>query len=274
MKSICLITSHAPSLVNFRATAISSLTELGYKVWALAPNFDDEIRAKVIQLGATPLDCPIERAGMNPLMDMLNTWRLFLLLRKLKPDVVLGYFIKPVVFGSLAAFLARVPRRIAMVEGLGFVFTECDEPLSRKRRLLKSLVLLLYKAGMACAHRVVFLNPDDRDELIAAGVVPVDKTYLLGGIGVDLQQWPPLAYPIGPITFLLVARLLREKGIKQYVDAARLVKVKHPQARFILLGGLDDNPGALTENQVLAWAQEGVVEWHGHTAVQPWIPLI
>jgi len=273
MKSFALITSHAPSLLNFRAPLIRALVARGIQVWALAPNFDERSRAAVLAIGASPVDCPMDRTGMNPLRDAVNTWRMLLLLRRLQPDIVLGYFIKPVIFGSIAAFLARVPTRIAMVEGLGFVFTSAGDKLSIKRRLLKYLVLVLYKTGLVCAHKVIFLNPDDRDELVAAGAVPKEKSFLLGGIGVELEQWRLTPATVEPVTFLLVARLLREKGIEEYALAAYMVKQNHPDARFVLLGGLDDNPGALTETDVQAWVSGGILEWHGHVSVQPWMAL-
>lgn len=274
MKHIVLITSHAPSLIGFRGPLIRLLCEQGMQVSALAPNFDDGTRAALRQLGAIPVDCPIARAGMNPLRDAHDVWRLFLLLRNLRPDITLSYFIKPAIYGSIAARLAGVPRRIAMIEGLGFVFTPIGVELSLKRRALKRLVLALFKLGMACADKVVFLNPDDRDELLAAGVISSNKSYVLGGIGVDLERWIPMSSVVEPVTFMLVARLLREKGIVQYADAARIVKKTYPAARFILLGGLDDNPGALTKSDVQAWVDEGILEWYGHVPVQPWMAQV
>lgn len=271
MTSLALITAHAPSLVHFRAPLIRKLQAQGIQVLALAPNFDDNSRAAMQALGATPIDCPMARTGMNPLRDAINTWRMAGLLRRLRPDASLGYFIKPVIFGTLAAWWAGVPRRFAMVEGLGFVFTPTGGVLPFKRRLLKRLVLWLYKLGLSRAERVIFLNPDDQAELVAAGVLPASKGFLLGGIGVDLAHWahaPPVQQPP---TFMLVARLLREKGVEQFAAAARIVKPQHPQVRFILLGGLDDNPGSITQAEVQAWVAEGILEWHGHTPVQPWM---
>ena len=270
-KSIALITSHAPSLVNFRSLLIHSLHAQGLQVFALAPNFDERTRTAMQALGAMPVDCPMERTGMNPLRDAINTWRMTRLLQHLQPDVTVSYFIKPVIFGTLAAWLAGVPHRFAMVEGLGFVFTPTGDVLPVKRRLLKRLVLWLYKLGISRAKQVIFLNPDDLSELEAAGALPPGKGFLLGGIGVDLAHWVPTPAVLTPPTFMLVARLLREKGVEQYAAAARIVKQKYPQARFILLGGLDDNPGAITEADVQAWVTEGILEWHGHTPVQPWM---
>lgn len=271
-RTLALVTSHAPSLINFRAPLIRMLQAKGIQVYALAPNFDDRTRAAVRSLGAKPVDCPIARTGMNPLRDVVNTWHMARLLRRLKPDLFLGYFIKPVIFGTLAAWWAGVPRRFAMVEGLGFVFTPTDDgALPFKRRLLRLLVLCLYKLGMSRAERVIFLNLDDQAELVASGVLPASKGFLLGGIGVDLENWSIASPMRHPPTFMLVARLLREKGVAEYAAAARIVKQKYPQTRFILLGGLDDNPGAISEDDVQAWVREGTLEWHGHTAVMPWM---
>ena len=271
MLKIAIITSYAPSLVNFRAPLILALRDRGVQLLALAPNFDDATRTAVRALGATPVDCSMSRAGMNPLRDLWDTWQLTRLLRRLRPDITLGYFIKPVIFGSLAAWCAGVPRRVVMIEGLGFVFTPPTGTLSLGRLFLKRLVLWLYRLALSRVQRVVFLNPDDQAELVAAGLLSADKGFLLGGIGVDLAKWPTAPSVDSAVSFLLVARLLREKGIEQYAQAARRVKVLYPQSRFVLLGGLDDNPGSITRQEVQAWVDEGVLEWHGHVPVKPWL---
>ena len=268
---IAIISHYAPSLLGFRGALIKKLTKSGVRILALAPDFNDQTRAAIAALGAEPIDSPMSRTGMNPLVDAFNTWRLMRLLKKLRPDVTLGYTIKPVIFGSIAAKLAGVPRRFAMVEGLGYVFTPGAGGFSFKRRILKRLVLWLYRIGMAQADKVIFLNADDPAELVAERVLPKEKCFLLGGIGVDLAQWPMHPPVLSPVTFMLVARLLREKGVEDYAAAARLVKQQHPQARFILLGGLDENPGSITQAEVQAWVDEGLIEWPGHTAVPPWL---
>lgn len=271
MLKLALITSHASSLVNFRAPLIKSLRELDIHIFALAPNFDKKTRITVQDLGATPIDCPMNRTGMNPLVDLSNTWQLARLLKRLQPDVIINYFIKPVIFGSLAAKWASVPYRIAMVEGLGFIFTPGPTGFSLKRRVLKRLVMLLYKLGLSCTDKVIFLNPDDKNEFITAHLLPTSKAFLLGGIGVDLEKWPFVPSVLNPPTFLMVGRLLREKGVEDYVNAARIVKKTNPQVRFILLGDLDDNPGAIKRADVQAWHNDGIVEWYGHVPVQPWL---
>ena len=269
--SCAIISTQAFSMLNFRGPLIRDLVAAGVQVHALAPDYDDELRQKIQSLGANPVDFQLTRTGMNPVRDGIDTLRLSLLLRRLRPDVTLGYFIKPVIYGTLAAWLARVPHRVAMIEGLGYVFTVSNDRQSWRRKILKSIVSSLYRLSLVRAHKVIFLNKDDLAEFVAARLVREDKAVNLGGIGVDLSDWPVAPTHVQPVTFLLAARLLREKGIVEYAEAARLVKVRHSEVRFVLLGGLDPNPGGLSQAEVQAWAAEGLLESPGHVAVRPWL---
>jgi glycosyltransferase involved in cell wall biosynthesis len=271
MITLALISSHAPSLAYFRGPLIKALSARGVTVLALAPNYDDKSREAVKNWGGVPMDCAMNRTGMNPLIDILNTWRLTRQLRHLKPDAFMGYFVKPVIFGTLAASWARVPRKFSMIEGLGFVFTNSSESISLSRRVLKFLVKNLYRVALSKSDCAVFLNPDDLSEFVELGLVSKSKTFLLGGIGVDLNDWSAVPPTNHPVTFLLVARLLREKGVMEFAAAARLIKQMRPQAHFVLLGGLDDNPGAIAEAEVRGWVAEGLLDWHGHVEVRPWM---
>lgn len=265
-----LITSQAFSLSNFRGPLISALVAQGVEVLAIAPDYDEQLRAAVRSLGAMPIDCSLSRAGMNPLRDALSTVRLAMVLRRLGVDATLGYFIKPVIFGTFAALLARVPQRFCMIEGLGYVFTPPAgrEPIGRK--ILRDLVSLLYRWSLKLANKVFLLNDDDISELVGRGLVKSEQVVKLGGIGVDLDEWLPARPVTRPITFLLAARLLREKGVVEYAEAARLVKNTYPDTRFILLGAIDPNPGSLSEGEVAAWVAEGLLEWPGHVPVKHW----
>ncbi|ALO40406.1 glycosyl hydrolase [Alcaligenes faecalis] len=208
---------------------------------------------------------------MNPLRDLWDTWTLSLLLRKLRPDVAFAFSTKPVIYGTLAAWLANVKRRVAMIEGVGFVFTDSAQPLGWRRRMLRFLVSLLYKSALQRADQVIFLNQDDRNEFVSRGLALKERTMVLGGIGVNLEAWRVAPSIRKPVTFLLAARLLREKGVLEYVEAAKQVLAVHPDVRFLLLGGLDSNPGALSQSDVQAWVNEGVLEWPGHVDIKPWM---
>ena len=271
LMKISIISSHAPSLVKFRLPFILSLVSNGNCVYALAPNYTAESRSEIIKAGAVPVDFKLSRAGMNPFRDLRDAWALACLLRRLKPDLTLAYFIKPVIYGTLAAWLARVPRRFAMIEGLGFVFTPGTERLSLRRRLLMAGVQFLYKLAMSKADRVIFLNPDDQAEFVGGGLLSQGKSFLLGGIGVDLVEWAPVPAVVRPVTFMLIARLLREKGVFEFSEAARRVKKRYPETRFVLLGDVDPNPGSLPRHLVQGWVDDGVLEWPGHVPVVPWL---
>ena len=232
---ICVVGNQAFSLLNFRGALIAEMAEKGLIVFALAPNFDDEKRFEARVIGAEPVEFSLSRTGMNPMRDAADMLRLALLFRRLKPNIILGYAAKPVIYGTLAACIAQVPRKYAMIEGLGYVFTpsECTEPL--KRRAIRGTVRMLYAAALRHANLVFFLNRDDINEFLKNKIVAPEKAFLLGGIGVNLDEWRPKPPAIKPVTFLLVARLLREKGIVEYCRAARIVKQKHTQTRFMRL---------------------------------------
>lgn len=266
-----LITSQAFSLFNFRGPLISALVAQGVEVFAIAPDYDEQTRALVRSLGAAPVDCSFSRTGMNPINDGIDTIRLARLLRGLKVEAVLGYFIKPVIFGTFAAVMAGVPNRFCMIEGLGYVFTPLQDHEPVKRKMLRAVVAVLYKWSLKYAHKVFLLNDDDIAEMVNLGLLQRTQIVKLGGIGVDLAEWVP-ALPVNqPVTFLLAGRLLREKGILEYAEAARIVKQDYPGARFILLGGLDPKPGSLSADQVTAWVSEGLLEWPGHVPVKNWL---
>ncbi|HOG97383.1 MAG TPA: glycosyltransferase family 4 protein [Methanothrix soehngenii] len=261
---ICVIGNQAFSLLNFRGSLIAEMVAGGAKVLALAPDYDEHTRAEVRAFGADPVDFSLSRTGMNPIRDVKDMLRLAFLLRKLKPDISLGYAIKPVIFGTLAAWLARVPRRFAMIEGLGYIFTPAEGADQFKRRVLKGIAIMLYAMALKPANLVFFLNKDDIDEFSKKRIISPKKAFLLGGIGVDLNEWVSTSQVMKPVTFLLAARLLREKGVMEYAKAARLIKQKHPNTRFVLLGDIETNPGSLSCDLIKAWDAEGILEWLGH----------
>ena len=269
---ICIIGNQAFSLLNFRGHLISDMVAGGHEVLALAPDYSKKEREEVRALGAEPVDYSLSRTGMNPAKDAADMLRLAVLLHKLKPDITLGYAIKPVIYGTLAARLALVPQRFAMIEGLGFVFTPPEGMETLKCRALKVVVSKLYAAALRHANRVFFLNRDDIEEFSKCRIITPTKAFLLGGIGVDLNEWTPEPPVKELVTFLLTARLLREKGIVEYAKAARIIKHKHPNTRFILIGGLDTNPGGLSLSEVESWVEDGILEWPGRVPdVRAWM---
>lgn len=268
---LALITSQAFSIINFRGPLVRAMVSRGVTVYALAPDYNEGSRAAVLTLGAVPIECLMSRTGMNPLRDIFDLFRLAIQLRCLKLDATFSYFIKPVIYGTLAACFAGVLKRFTMIEGAGYVFTD-DEKLTRRRRLLRDFVIRLYRLGLSQADHVFMLNPDDRELFVNERMVSAKKVHLLNGIGLDLNHYQVAELILQPVCFILIARLIREKGIYDYIEAARKVRALHPEVRFILLGNVDLNPGSVSESELHAWVTEGIVEWPGQVAdVRPWI---
>lgn len=268
---LIVVSHYAASVVNFRGPLIKTLRQAGVQVQVIAPDWQPQMKQAVQALGAQTADFGLSRAGLNPLNDLrtaLQLWRYF---KAEKPDVVFTYAAKTNVWGMLAAALAGVHHRVVMVEGMGYAFTEGGNGRNVKQRLLGLVLAKLYRLAFKLAHRVVVLNPDDASDLQRMCGLPPFKTVLLGGIGVPLEDWPVHLCHTQPLTFTLIARLLLEKGIVEYLQAARLVKAQHPEVRFCLLGGLDDNPGAISQADIQSWLDDGTVEWPGQVHVKPWL---
>jgi glycosyltransferase involved in cell wall biosynthesis len=246
---ILLVSRCAWTLYNFRAGLMRALLDRGDDV-AGGGAAGDGYEAKVEALGVPFHPLPVDKKGVNPLADLRLLWQLYRWYRKERPDVVHHFTIKPVIYGSIAARLARVPRIINTVTGLGYVFTDSCKPWLRR------LVEGLYSCALRAAHFTFFLNREDQQLLTERGIAKPGKTALLPGSGVDLARFSP-HLSRGSTNFLMVARLLRDKGVHEFVEAARLVRQRRPEARFQLLGGRDErNPAAVSQAEVDSWQAE------------------
>ena len=265
-RSIAVIGNSAFSLSNFRGPLIAEMARRGTKVFAFAPDFDAASEALIRSFGAEPVGFALDRTGMHPLRDLADGFGLYRLLRQHRPEATLCYFIKPVIYGSLAARCAGVCRRFALVPGLGYAFIG----RSARQQVAGALAFFLYRLAFRVCRNVFFYNDDDARHF--AGAIRPDKVVRLNGTGVDLEHFEFAPPPTGPATFLFIGRLLREKGLIEFVDAARHVRRRHREARFIIVGGPDSNPSCVGPGMLDAWRREGVVELIGQVGnVRPWI---
>ena len=267
-RRVVIIGNQALTVANFRSVLIKDIVARGHEVFAVAPNFDTENRLRIKEVGATAVDVPLSRTGINPFRDLRDTFRLWQCLRQLKPNVVLASTIKPVIYGTIAATVSGVPDRFALITGLGYAFSES---VTLRDRAVQFIAKELYRIALRQTRMVFVQNPDDADELVEENIVSRDKIMRVNGTGVDLDEWPVLNLPELPITFTLAARLLGEKGIREYAAAARRVKHLHPDVRFLLLGDLDSNPSAIPEQEIAGWVSEGLIEWPGYVDIRPWM---
>lgn len=251
----------ADSLINFRGPLLRRLVAEGHDVTACAPDAGAGVRRELAALGVSYRHVPIQRAGMNPMRDVGTVRALTALYREVQPDLVLTYTIKPVIYGSLAARLSGVPRICSLITGLGYSFGNA----TLRQRALNPVVRSLFRFALAHNEVVFFQNPDDLRQFVDAGLASDRQAVLVNGSGVDLEHFRVAPLPEGTPTFLLTTRLLWEKGVGEYVEAARSLKAKYPAARFRLLGPLDPNPAAVSRAQLDAWSAEGVIEYLGST---------
>ena len=243
------------NLVNFRAGLIRALIAHGYEVVAVAP--PDNYVDRLVLLGCRFLPLPMDNKGTHPGRDLLLLWRFFRLLRRERPAVFLGYTVKPNVYGSLAAHILGIPV-VNNIAGLGAVFGK-DSWLTR-------LVRGLYRLALSRSRCVLFQNEDDRRLFVAGGLIRGELTDRIPGSGVDLAHFRLTPLPAGGprLRFLLIARMLWDKGVGEYVQAARLIKARFSQVEFCLLGFLDvQNPAAIARSQMDTWVAEGVVNYLG-----------
>lgn len=258
---LLIMTNTTWNLVNFRSGLIAALVSRGFDVVAVAP--DDEYRDRLRELGCRYVPLNMDNQGTHPVKDALLLWRYVVVLLRLRPAVVLSYTVKPNIYASLAARLVGVTV-INNVSGLGTAFL--------RGGWLGGVVCSLYRVALRRSHRVFFQNDEDRQVFIEKRLVAPARTGLLPGSGIDLVHFSPLAFDGSSLrngaglVFLMVARLLWDKGVLEFVEAARRVKALFPESRFQLLGFLDvKNQTAVGRSDVEAWVKEGVVEYLGTT---------
>jgi glycosyltransferase involved in cell wall biosynthesis len=259
---VLLLASYAPSLINFRGPLIRDIVAAGHQVSVGAPYIDDALRGAVEALGASVFETPLKRNSIGVRADLRYHQTLYLMMKQLQPDLVLTYTIKPNIWGAFAARRAGIPS-YSLVTGLGFAFTDSGQGGSFKTRVTGTIARTLYRLAARFNRKVIFQNPDDRADFIAAGGLKNDtKTALVDGSGVDLEHYAREAVVASPV-FLMIARLLVSKGVHEYADAAQQLRTRHPNARCLLVGPHDGGPDAVNPDLIERWQTEGSVEYLG-----------
>ncbi|HKI60827.1 MAG TPA: glycosyltransferase family 4 protein [Mariprofundaceae bacterium] len=256
MPRLIIISNTSWNLFNFRLPLMAHLREAGFDVVAAAPH--DEYSAAVEAAGFRYIELPMNNKGTNPLEDLGLMLRLSRIFRAEKPDVILTYTAKPNIYGALIAGLMSISV-IPNISGLGNVFI--------RKSPVTGIVKFLYRLALRFSGCVFFQNQDDVDLFVELGLVERIRAKRIPGSGINTSTYAPVSdmkQKHAGCIFLLVARMLWDKGVGEFVEAARLVKKSHPEARFQLLGFLDvENPQAIAREQMQQWVDEGVVEYLG-----------
>lgn len=268
MSRVVVVGALPESLINFRGELLKALVAEGHEVTAMAAEAKPELIDQLANMTVNFKSFPVQRNGLNVLKDVQTCLALRNAFSELKPDVVLSYTIKPVVWGGIALKGLSGPRFYALVTGLGFAF----QGGSYVRQALAWLVACLYRASLSRASRVIFQNVDNRDEFVLRQIVKEEKCTHVDGSGVDLERFAVEPFPDGKIVFLAIGRLLGEKGFREYARAAGMVKKRYRDVIFNLVGPTDPSPDGILLHEVLQWESEAGVKYFGTTDdVRPYL---
>ncbi len=254
---ILVVSAKNKTVFNFRGDLIRDMIAKGNEVYVTGPNKDfiDDVMA----LGVKKfIEVPSVKDNTSVKNDLNYLKLLKKAVKEIRPDIVFSYNIKPVIYGSMAASNGKVPHIYAMVTGLGRVYV----PGGIKTKVLRLITKMLYTNAFKACDKVIFQNGDDVDELVNNGYLPREKTVIVNGSGVNMERFRKTEIPEKPV-FLMVSRIIKEKGILEYCEAARDLKKIYPESRCILLGGFDVSLGALQPEDIQSYREDGSIELPG-----------
>lgn len=262
MKHILIISSYAPSLINFRLPLIKELLAKGNKVSIAAPNykFTDNLKRQLNDLGININIFSLSRSGLNFFKDYKLLREIYSIIKNCEPDILISYTAKPVIYAGIILKIFPKTKYYPLITGLGYAFIEGN---NFKRMFLKYIMIWLYKKALVRATKVIFQNKDDRDLFYKLRILKKSSlANVVNGTGVDLKTYPFSTIPSDPI-FLMISRLLIDKGVREYVEAAKIVRSKFPNAIFQLAGYLDENPSGIKLEELQSWVKQGNIQYLG-----------
>lgn len=255
-----LICAFPDSILNFRGALIKSIQSQGFEVHVVSPFMSSNLLGRIQGRGIFVHQINLQRTGLNPFSDICSLFQIYNVLKKLKPDFVMGYTIKPVIYGSFAAKLAGVKNSFSLITGLGYAFTG---EAKGKRKAIQKILHLLYKLALKFNTGVFFQNSDDKQLFQNLGLVSKNSSVsVVNGSGVNTEEFQPTPFP-KTTDFLLIARLLGDKGVREYVQAAKMLNESHPTATCRLVGFVDDNPDSIQESELQSWIDGGYIDFLG-----------
>lgn len=257
------------SLINFRGSLIQSIVDEGHDVIAVGPDYNSYVNSTLSKIGVKYETYHLQRTGTNLLSDIKTYYSLKKLISKVQPDLILSYTIKPVIYGSLAAKALGVKKAYALITGLGSAF---DSHQSLKSSILSNITETLYRKALTNIDGVIFQNPDDRQAFLDKNLVTKENSFRVHGSGVDIDHFSHDMPVPDPIRFLFIGRLIRDKGIKEFIEAAQSVIVEYPKTEYHIVGWADDNPSGISNKEIEEWKGHNFLKFHGKVEdVRPYI---
>jgi glycosyltransferase involved in cell wall biosynthesis len=261
MKHILIITSNGDSLINFRLSLIKKLLSRGYKVSVASPinKFLDSMQ-ELRDLGVIINFFSLSNTSINFFNDCKSILEIFKIIRNSKPNIIISYTGKPVIYTGLVLKCFKKISYYSLITGLGYAFID---RASIKQKIIKNLIIILYRESLKSSTKIIFHNKDDQSLFLKLKIIKKNNlSNVVNGSGVDLNLYPLSSLPSKPV-FLMISRLLVDKGVREYVKAAKIVRSRFSHATFQLAGYLDKNPSSITDKELRSWIKEGDIEYLG-----------
>ena len=255
---IMVLSSFTTSLFWFRIDMMQSFLAAGCQVVAVGDGPEEEWAPKFRELGIRYRQIPVQRNGMNPLHDLKTLWALYRLFGQERPDKIFSYQAKTVIYGGIAAKLRGIREVYPMIAGVGSAFL--GEGF--KRKLLRTILVMEYKLGLWNSRQVFFQNRDDLKVFTDNRILKEEKVVMVNGSGVNTSQFVPTPLPENT-SFLCISRLIRDKGVWEYLEACRKIRKRHPEVKCVLVGPFDTNPSAIQPEELQSFLDDGSVEYVG-----------
>ncbi len=265
-RSIAVLSSHTPSLFWFRVDMMKEFQARGYKVYALGNEPSEKWADRFAELGITYRSISVKRNGMNPAQDRKSLKSIKDQLKDIMPDKIFTFQAKTVIYGTLAANSLGITEVYPLIAGMGSAFLSD----SAKARIVRLILVNMYRRSMRKCPAVFFQNRDDERIFRDLGIIRNQRVVLLHGSGVNIQKFQPLTMPKKP-AFICVSRLIRDKGVCEYLEASRRIKTEFPDVRCLLVGPYDTNPSALTEEELGAFIRAGIEYFGEQNDVRPFL---
>lgn len=266
-KRIAVLSSHTPSLFWFRMDMMRKFQRCGYEVFAVGNESTKVWEEKFLEYGITYKEIFVSRNGVNPLDDVKTLRSIKRILKEIKPDKIFTYQAKTVIYGGMAANQLGITEVYPLIAGMGSVFLKND----LKTRIIRTVMTTEYKLGMHKCPVVFFQNHDDEQVFRKNHIINNQKVVMLHGSGVNLDKFHVEPLP-KQFAFLCISRLIRDKGVLEYLEASRSVKKEHPEVRFLLVGPYDSNPSAIKPEELQAFIEDGSIEYYGEQVdVRPYL---
>ena len=262
MKHILIITADGRSIIRFRLALIQNLLAQGYKVSVVVPKntFSYILQREMNDLGAEVVFFKLSRTGLNIFKEFFSLLELYKVIKNYKPNIIISYLIKPVIYtGLILRFFKRI-RYFPLITGVGYGLYEKN---STKHKILKSFIIKLYKEAIKSSERIIFQNQDDKALFYELKIIKNNKkSAIVNGSGVNMSLYPFSKLPQKPV-FLMISRLIKDKGVREYVQAAKIVKSTFPDVVFQLAGSLDENPESISQEELQSWIDRGDIKYLG-----------